>query len=372
MARMEIIETNARKQRPARHRRVHGCGCGRLVCLLGTLLALLYLAAVVFIQRRLPESNHLAFVLTYIPQLPLLLPLIPTIFLCIIAWQWRLLGLNLGLLALGIALLMPPVLGRQHIADDPARRIRIVSWNVHEEHRNVNRMAKVLAELKPDIVCLQESRSARFAEVLPGAQIAHTREVTTLTRGKIVDQEPLRLGPHPNHRWGIDTEIVLPQGRVRVLNVHYVIDVMGRLRQIKNPDEPERKFHTKRARALEQREVLRWLRETEGTRAVVGDFNTPPNADYYAQLQAQAIDAFGTVGRGWGFTFRRDQPLIRIDYVWCAGGLQPLKAFTRDGTVSDHRLLVTDVLLPSVAGKPAPKKRLKPEPESETGPVDTG
>jgi endonuclease/exonuclease/phosphatase family metal-dependent hydrolase len=371
---MEITETSARKQRRPRRRRPHGCGCGRLVCLFGTLLAALYLAVVVYIEKRIPESNHLAFVLTYIPQLPLLVPLIPTIFLCIIAWQWRLLGVNLGLLALGIALLMPPVLGRPQITDSPARRIRIVSWNAHEEHLNVPRMAKVLAELEPDIVCLQESRSARFAEALPGAQVAHTREVTTLTRGNIVDQEPLRLGPDPNHRWGMDTEIVLPQGRVRVLNVHYVIDVTGRLRQIKNPDEPERKFHTKRARALEQRAVLKWLTETEGARAVVGDFNTPPNADYYAQLEAKAVDAFGSVGRGWGFTFRRDRPLIRIDYVWCAGRLQPLKTFTVDGTVSDHRLLVTDLLLPAEAGKPAPRRRLKakPEREGETGPVDTG
>lgn len=295
-------------------------------------------------------------------------------FLCIMAWQWRLLGLNLGLLALGVALLMPPVLGTEKVPDNPARPIRIVSWNVHEEHRNVSRMAKVLAGLKPDIVCLQEARSDDFAQALPGAQVAHTREVTTLTRGRITYQEPLRLGDYPNRRWGMDTEIVLPQGRVRVLNVHYVIDVTGRIRQIKNPDEPERKFHTKRARALEQQTVLAWLRETEGARAAVGDFNTPPNALYHRQLAAVATDAFGTVGRGWGFTFRRDQPLIRIDYVWCAGKLQPLKASTVDGTVSDHRLLVTDLLLPEAQGKPTVRKHPKrpQEPEEETGPVDTG
>ncbi|MGE5531588.1 MAG: endonuclease/exonuclease/phosphatase family protein, partial [Bacteroidota bacterium] len=166
----------------------------------------------------------------------------------------------------------------------------------------------------------------------------------------------------------------LPQGRVRVLNVHYVIDVTGRVRQIKNPDEPERKFHTKRARALQQQAVLAWLGETDGARAAVGDFNTPPNALYYRQLAARAVDAFGTVGRGWGFTFRRDQPLIRIDYVWCAGKLQPLKAFTTEGGVSDHRLLVTDLLVPEKQGKPAVRKHVKPaqEPEEDTGPVDTG
>jgi endonuclease/exonuclease/phosphatase family metal-dependent hydrolase len=295
MAGMETSDITTRKHRRPRRRRSRGCGCGRLVCLLSTLLSLLYLATIVYIEKRLPESNHIAFVLTYIPQLPLLLMLVPSMFLCIMAWQWRLLGVNLGLLALAVALLMPPVLGKPQVADNPARRIRIVSWNVHEEHRNVDRMAKVLARLNPDIVCLQEARSGDFTQALPGAQVAHSREVTTLTRGRITYEEPLRLGDYPNRRWGMDTEIVLPQGRVRVLNVHYVIDVTGRVRQIKNPDEPERKFHTKRARALEQQAVLAWLRETEGARAAVGDFNTPPNALYHRQLAAVATDAFGTV-----------------------------------------------------------------------------
>lgn len=367
--------TEPRPRRPRRRRRHHhsGCGCSGLLCLLVTLLGLAYLATLVVLQRCYPESYFPAFLLTYIPQLPLLAPLIPPILVSVIFWQWRLMWMNIAVLTTGLILLMPPVVPHRLPPDDPAQRIRIVSWNVHEEFRNNNRMTKVLKALQPDIVCLQEARSDKFADLLPGAQVAHTREVTTLVRGRLVSQRPYRLGPDPNYRWGMDTLVQLPQGQLRVLNVHYVIDVTGRIRQVKNPAEPERTFHTRQARALEQRAVRAWMQDSEGPAIVCGDFNTPPNALYYRQLKALATDAFAAAGRGWGFTFRRDRPLIRIDYVWCLGGVKPVRSYTVDAGVSDHRVLVTDILLPRGAGtrqRPAALGEGSTT-KTEAGPEDT-
>lgn len=359
---------------PRKRRRHHraGCGCSRVLCVLLTMLSVLYLATVVVIERRFPESYFPTFLLTYIPQLPLLAPLIPPMLVCVIFWQWRLMWVNIAVLIVGVALLAPPVLPQRLPVDDPAQRIRIVTWNAHEEFRNFNRMAKVLEALQPDIVCFQEARSAKFADLLPGAQVAHTHEVTTLVRGRILEDEPYRLGPSPNWRWGMDTLVQLPHGRLRVLNVHYVIDVTGRIREVKNPAEPERTFHTREARALEQRAVLAWMKHNEGPAVVCGDFNTPPNTLYYRQLRAAATNAFAVAGRGWGFTFRRDRPLIRIDHVWCLGGVRPVRSYTVDATVSDHRLLVTDIFIPKGAGMPASFHALKKDTtKPEAGPEDT-
>lgn len=355
-----------------RHHRPGGAGW-RLLCLLVTLLSLLYLAAVVIIERHYPESYFPAFLLTYIPQLPLLAPLIPPMLICVIFWQWRLMWINLAILGAGVALLVPPVLPHRAPPHNPAQRIRIVSWNAHEEFRNDNRMAKVLKALQPDVVCLQEARSARFADLLPGAQVAHTHEVTTLVRGRIVERQPCRLGPSPNYRYGMDTLVQLPQGRLRVLNVHYVIDVTGRIRQVKNPEEPERTFHTREARALEHQTVLAWMKGSDEAAVVCGDFNTPPNALYYRELRAAATDAFAVAGRGWGFTFRRDRPLIRIDYCWCLGGVEAVRSYTVDAGVSDHRLLVTDILLPPNTGMVHKPRALNQDAPSkpEAGPEDT-
>ena len=78
---------------------------------------------------------------------------------------------------------------------------------------------------------------------------------------------------------------------------------------------------------------------------VVGDLNSPPNSAIYRDLAAAALDAFGARGLGWGWTYRRDYPMLRIDYVFCGEGVRPVTAFTKDGKVSDHRLLVTDLVV---------------------------
>ena len=353
------------------HRPHHaGCGCSRLLCLLLTALGLAYLVALWIVERRYPESYFPTFLLTYIPQLPLLAPLVPAVLICVIFWHWRLMWANLLLLVGGVFLLVPPVLPHRVPAADPAHRVRLVSWNVHEEFRNANRMVKTLRALRPDIVCLQEARSKNFGELLPGAEVTHTREVTTLVRGRILRQRPYRLGPEPNYRFGMDTWIELPQGRLRVLNVHYVIDVTGRIREVKNPEEPERTFHTREARALEQQAVLAWMKQSTGPALVSGDFNTPPSVLFYRQLAEVATNAFAAAGRGWGFTFRRDRPLIRIDHTWCLDGVRPLRSYTVDAGVSDHRLLVTDVLIPPAEGTPLPPERSPLSPDKSGVPED--
>lgn len=313
----------------------------------------------VVLQRCFSEDYLPAFLAVYAPQPLLLLPLAGTLLLCLFLWQWRLLRTNFMLLVIAIVLLVPPVIPHSKPPDAPQRRIRIVTWNTHEQFESTDKIAAILARLQPDIVCLQETRRGAFNSVLPGAKVAHTHEVTTLTCGRILRQEPIMLGETPNFRWGMDTDILLPQGRLRVFNVHYVIDVKGRINHASQQQGTRSQDRTQQARELENEVVLEWLRTIPGPRVVAGDFNTPPNAFIHRQLAAEATDAFGTAGRGWGFTYRSDRPLIRIDYVWCAGGIVPVTAQTLDGEVSDHRLVVTDLLLPE-AGSPSSRSLGKP------------
>lgn len=355
-------------RRPAARRRPR---LGDLLCVVVTALGLLWLLAVVILQRGFPENYLPAFLAVYSPQVPLLAPLVGASAICLLAGRPRWLGLNLLLLGISILLLIPPVLGRAPQAVEASRRIRIVSWNVHEEYGNVPTMRRVVAALKPDIVCLQEARQPLFYDALPGAAVGHANEVTTLTRGRILRKQRIRLGPYPNFRRGLETVIELPQGRLSVFNVHYVIDMTGRLKRARQGLPVRALDDTQQARRLENEAVLRWLNSTPGPRVVVGDFNTPPNAAMYRDLKAVATDAFGKVGRGWGFTYRRDRPVIRIDYVWCAGKVEPVACRPRDGEVSDHRLLVTDLLLPAPGGTPTTRPQ-PPEPAATlTAPEDT-
>ena len=348
---------------------------GGWLYLLASLLVVLWLAALVVLQRFCSEDYLPAFLAVYAPQPPLLLPIVAIMALCLLRLQWRWLTVNAALLAIGIVLLIPPVIPRRPPpATASSARIRLVTWNIHEEFRASERLRQVIAQLDPDIICFQEARRQAFYDVLPGAQVAHTHEVTTLTRGRFAARRAFPLGRSPNFRWGLDTDIVLPQGRLRVLNVHYMIDVNRRIRRAWLRRNSPPVDGIQRARALENEVVVNWLQTTPGPRVAVGDFNTPPRALIYRQLAAVATDAFAAVGRGWGFTYRRDRPVIRIDYVWCAGGAQPLRSVPRDGGASDHRLVVTDLYVPrettATKATPAGSASATPAPKAEV-PEDT-
>ena len=317
----------------------------RLLCLTLTVLGLAYVAFLVVMERAVPERVLLAYVLIHGPQAPLLAPLPVLAVLCLLARQWRLAALNALLTLTAILLLMPPVLPHRTPRCDPARRVRVVTWNVHGEVWHLPQIQQTLARLQPDIVCLQEAKAAAFAQALPGAQAAHTHEGWTLTRGRIIGQSAFPLSLPRVPRWGLSTQVELPQGRVSVLNVHYQVGIRRHIYVISR-GEPS---PIEEARQHSTEVVLDWLRRTEGPRVVCGDFNTPPRARIHRALRAEATDAFAQAGRGWGFTYARGFPLIRIDYVWCDGAVTPVRCRTADGLASDHRLVVTDLLLPQTA-----------------------
>ena len=314
----------------------------RLFCLTLTALGLAYALLMVVIERGVSERHLLAYLLVHGPQPPLLAPLCAFAVLCLMLRQWRLAAANAIVLLVAVTVLMPPVLPHVPPRHEPAQRIRVVTWNVHGEVWNLAQIQATLARLQPDIVCLQEAEDKRFAQALPGAQTAYTHHDWILTRGRIVNRKALPFVGRGSSRWGLSAEIELPQGRLSVLNVHYYVDIRRHIRHERR-DEPD---PIERARGRLNQKVLDWLRQTRGPRIACGDFNTPPRARLYRNLRAEALDAFGQAGLGWGFTYSRRWPVIRIDYVWCDGGVIPVRARARNGHASDHRLLVTDIILP--------------------------
>ncbi len=337
---------NSRGTTPTPLARRTSWGYTRVWCLLWTVLAGLYLLGVLILERAVGDSFVPAYVARYAPQLLFVLPLGVPLFFAVICWRKRLIWANLALLAVGAGALMPPSFPARRPRTQPAERIRVATWNVHEDFRNAAALGMALAEQEPQIVCLQEARRDTFATVLPGAETAHTHEVTTLTTGRIAAEQAVRLGPYPNYRWGLETRIRLPQGTVSVLNVHFLTAFTGRTLRRHQYDLQGFLARTAEARRLEAEAVREWLEATEGPRLVVGDFNSPPGSDPYRQIAAVATDAFDVCGLGWGYTYRRDHPMIRIDHVFCSPEVAPVRLRAVRGAVSDHLLVVADVVLP--------------------------
>lgn len=319
-------------------------GCLGLWCFAWTLLTAVYLLALVVLEKVLPEHLLPAYLATYLPQPVLVAPMAAAPFFCLVFWQRRLLLANLLLVLLAIIVLMPPTLPHGRPKALPAEQVRILSWNVHNDFRHEADLRQAIAKEHPQIVCLQEAQRDVFATLLPGAETAHTQEVTTLTSGHIEARKQVWLGPHPNRRWALETTIRLPQGRLTVLDVHFMTAFTPRTVKRNRNDLLDFLLRTRAARDIEADAVVAWLGRTAGPRVVVGDFNSPPNSDIYHQIRAVAMDAF-TSGLGWGYTYHRRHPMVRIDHVFCSGGVIPLAARSLDGVVSDHRLVVADVAL---------------------------
>lgn len=107
------------------------------------------------------------------------------------------------------------------------------------------------------------------------------------------------------------------------------------------------------ARIENRRLVRAALGENEITREnigriISGGFSTPPGDDVYRPLETNGlVDTYASSGLGWGNTYPSDYPVLRLDQIWVSPNLKPIKSVTRMNTASQHRLVVSEVKLPS-------------------------
>jgi endonuclease/exonuclease/phosphatase family metal-dependent hydrolase len=332
------------RRRRRRARRPHGC----LYHLCGFLSLVLTAGAVflAYVQAKLAHGPDWAYLATYGPQLVFVLPPLILAGLCLTLWKGRWVLYNLALAVVVLLVFVRPAGPHVPVRAKAEDRVRVVTWNIHEAYPSLQQLRGVVEELDPDILCLQESRRKVYNDLLAGAEVAHTREVTTLTRGRIKSQRPVRLGELPNYRYGIETEIQLPQGTVTVLNVHWVA-VQSPVKLTRHMGGDRELYEkTKEMRALELDVSREWLRAAEGPHVLAGDFNTPPNAPEYRALERLATNAFAAAGRRFGFTFPRLKPLLRIDHIWVGGGVKVAACRAVPDGPSDHLPVVADIVLP--------------------------
>lgn len=78
---------------------------------------------------------------------------------------------------------------------------------------------------------------------------------------------------------------------------------------------------------------------------LAGDFNAGATDIVHRQLTPTFSDAFSTVGRGWGNTFHRRFPILRIDHIYTTPQLQPQACSVAISRKTDHRMVIADLLL---------------------------
>ena len=76
-----------------------------------------------------------------------------------------------------------------------------------------------------------------------------------------------------------------------------------------------------------------------------GDFNAPQHDHATRVLRNFGRDTFDVAGRGWGNTVLNTIPVLRFDQIWASGHFRPIATWAVRSEHSDHRLVVSDLVL---------------------------
>lgn len=225
--------------------------------------------------------------------------------------------------------------------------VRVATWNVYGWTTERDLVRDRIMSWDCDVVCLQESGGKTFEDLLPGYESAHSGDLRTYVRGRVLSMDDPRDLPVGPSRMLI-SEVETDAGRFTVFNVH--IPRTPRANPVPRQFRPLIEYIMTGVEVRDELfpKLLSRLPES-GPLIVAGDMNTPPTSRYHERVAARLTDSFDAVGRGFGYTFvwRDYFPMLRIDYIWAGGGVQPLRCDTRPRRPSDHRPVIGTLALPA-------------------------
>ena len=208
-----------------------------------------------------------------------------------------------------------------------------------------------IARWKPDIVLLQDifpHQLRLFTDTIHGGRgdyrMHMTREggLCILTRWKI-----RREVRNPSLR-SQQVTIELPDKRTfEVVNMHLetaATDLRFWLRSAWREHRINRAVRHNELATV--RQVLEQTTRFPNTPTILGgDFNASASDPVHRQLSREFTDAFAAVGTGWGNTFQRRFPILRIDHLYTTRHFTPARCATATTRHSDHRMVVADFIL---------------------------
>lgn len=308
----------------------------------------------------------------FFPLLGLIAPAvyIATIVLAlfwIIRWRWIQAGIMLLLVLIGcfnVPLFYRGQLRRTYGEPKYDRSVfKILTFNVRyfydDKGRNTaDRVTRLLQQVDPDIICLQEYNPQSAAE---SAAFTNLMEKYS----KVVSNASLVAGPmlimskypiiHSNTSPAFDSsmwaDVQIGDDVVRIFNNHlhstdikadddefitsrlYLTD-STRWAKMRNIIHRHRKNSVLRASQVDK--IAPVIAGTQTRYIVCGDFNDTPISYVYRTMARGTKDAFSECGKGYSHTYRGFFNTLRIDYVLRSEGLTALSYRVPYVTYSDH------------------------------------
>jgi endonuclease/exonuclease/phosphatase (EEP) superfamily protein YafD len=270
--------------------------------------------------------------------------LVFAVLVVLVVRRWWPVALAVGVVAaVALGVVIPRAIAGP--APGPGRTLTLLSFNVYDGHADVPILARTIRAARPDVVVLPEA-GERYRELLT-TQVADlgyrswtteppnsedVRGIVVLTAPWLgaVTAEPLPLDT--KFRWMQVTGGALRP--VRVVTVHAAAPVPALTQEWTS----------------ELGMLQHWCAPGNGFNVVIGDVNATLDHHPLRSGISGCTDAAADRGQGLVATWPTVWPRwfgVQIDHVFTAGGLRPASLQVLDIPGSDHRALLTRVVVPS-------------------------
>lgn len=257
----------------------------------------------------------------------------------------------------------------------------LYNWTNNKENRN--NILSNLAEINPDILCLQEFYTSEekgdFNNIEAIKNLMKTKYfhceytatlreldhwgIATFSKYPIVNQGKIVFNTKSNNVC-IYSDIVINQDTVRVYNIHlqsisfskgdnkFLDDVFSKEQDAKDEIWNSRRIlrRLKRAflmRAKQVEIVATHIKTCRYKIILCGDFNDTASSYAYQKLSKNLKDAFIEKGLGFGRTYAGKWPQFRIDYILHSKQLRCNKFQRFDETFTDHYPITASFDIPT-------------------------
>ncbi|WP_367873656.1 endonuclease/exonuclease/phosphatase family protein [Luteolibacter sp. Populi] len=237
-----------------------------------------------------------------------------------------------------------PEPGQAGLADGkPLLRVLTLNCN-YFNYDGGNDPAIDIQRWDPDIVLLQEVQPFQVKHVADRLYHGHGDYRTFLSNGIVTRW---RISREVRNQLYRDQQVTVakPDGTfIEVVNVH--LQTAATDLRLWDPGCWQEHSVSRNIRATELWHTLQVLADTAPGRPSIvgGDFNAPPSDPIQSLLKGDFEDAFVQAGSGWGNTYQRRIPILRIDQIHASRQLRPLRCAAVTTRRSDHRMVVADFL----------------------------
>ena len=252
-------------------------------------------------------------------------------------------------------------------SDDP--KLKIMSYNVGRfSSCDPDSVFAFILKHEPDIVCLQEFKVSDIKAArqyirrnLPGYNsefylfpMRDGAAFGNVTLSRIPKQDKGKIKFEQSTNLAIYTDYKYKDRTFRVYNCHfesYSVSLPGLLRGFFKADKAvmaETGSKMKRSISRRPRQVDMVFEDIERCPVeafVCGDFNDDPMSYTYFRMTRGRKDSFREAGKGFGATFARLWPVLRIDYIMLPERFKALDHTTPRVKYSDHYPVISTIEL---------------------------